>query len=161
MPRQVSSPFTGKDEDAKLGHRMKVDGETTYKKVKSSTLCLSIQMGIRQCIGSVMQEEEHDLLFTHFNVERTMSYPKEGSSLTLPHHYDDFSFTDYAPAAFRHFRQLFNYDTAEFMMSLCDQPVLHPMYFTPRAPDAHWYPFTLSLAERVVEPGRKRLDLLP
>ena len=115
-----------------------------------------------------MQEEEHDLLFTHFNVERTLDYPKEGSSLTLPHHYDDFSFTDYAPAAFRQFRKLFNYDTAEFMMSLCDQPVLVTTPLVYCSHKHHSYSlyllltplFTLVTAEGAVEPGRQRFHLL-
>lgn len=51
-------------------------------------------------------------------------FPKSGSSMTPPHHFDTFKFYSYAPYAFRSFRAEFGISTAEFMLSICDKPLI-------------------------------------
>eukprot|EP00053_Salpingoeca_punica_P018183 m.177307 g.177307 ORF g.177307 m.177307 type:complete len:784 (+) comp17378_c0_seq1:143-2494(+) len=112
--------------ERKIGHRKvdKITGETAYKKVKSSQLMEAIQMGVRQAVGGeLMQQPDRDLLHQDFETVVVTSYPREGSNITPPHHYEDFKFFSYAPVAFRHFRKNFGIDTADFLLSLCDKPL--------------------------------------
>ena len=42
----------------------------------------------------------------------------------MPHNGGDFKFYAYAPLAFRQFREDFGISTAEFMLSICDKPLI-------------------------------------
>eukprot|EP00730_Choanoeca_flexa_P006354 TRINITY_DN12142_c0_g1_i4.p1 TRINITY_DN12142_c0_g1~~TRINITY_DN12142_c0_g1_i4.p1 ORF type:complete len:1092 (+),score=278.89 TRINITY_DN12142_c0_g1_i4:155-3430(+) len=109
----------------KKGHRRvdKATGEVSYKKVKSSELMQAIQMGIRQAIGHTMQRRKRDLLVQDFDEVESQYYPREGTSTTPAHRYESFKFYSYAPLAYRHFRDAFNIDTRDFLMSMCDTPM--------------------------------------
>lgn len=48
---------------------------------------------------------------------------RSGTLRTPAHHFDSFKFHCYAPYAFRLFRKQFGIDSADFLVSLCDQPL--------------------------------------
>ena len=51
----------------KLGHRrVKVDGEVTYKKIQTTQLIGSIQLGVHHAVGSLANVPHRDLLMQDF-----------------------------------------------------------------------------------------------
>lgn len=110
---------------AKLGHR-RVDetGETTYKKTPSSALMSAIQLGIGFTVGRLSAKPDRDVLMQDFAEVETVSFPSEGTRETPSHRFSDFKFKTYSPVAFRYFRDLFGMNPAEFMMALCNEPLV-------------------------------------
>eukprot|EP00043_Microstomoeca_roanoka_P017750 m.186057 g.186057 ORF g.186057 m.186057 type:complete len:920 (+) comp16694_c5_seq1:339-3098(+) len=109
----------------KTGHRTlnTITGEVSYKKVKSTELMQAIQMGMRQAIGYTMQKRKRDILMQDFQEVESVYYPKEGTATTPPHKFENFKFYTYAPRAYRHFREIFGIDTADFLLSMCHKPL--------------------------------------
>lgn len=112
------------DKGRKIGHR-RVDeaGQVTYKKIETSQICGSIQLGIGNAIASLASKPERDLLMLDFAMIETTNYVKEGSKTTPAHHYSDFKFKSYAPVAFRYFRDLFGIKPEDFLVSFCSEPL--------------------------------------
>uniref|UniRef100_A0A914ZSC4 PIPK domain-containing protein n=1 Tax=Parascaris univalens TaxID=6257 RepID=A0A914ZSC4_PARUN len=111
-------------EKQKLGHR-RIDrqGEVSYKRVPTNALMGAIQLGIANSIGSLASKPKRDLLLQDFDVIETVSFPPNGSQLTPSHGYGDFRFQTYAPIAFRTFRDLFSIKAADFLRSICTEPL--------------------------------------
>ncbi|KAJ8962704.1 hypothetical protein NQ318_001101 [Aromia moschata] len=55
-----------------------------------------------------------------FMTVETTNFPSEGSNHTPAHHFSEFKFKNYAPIAFRYFRDLFGIQPDDFLMSMCD-----------------------------------------
>lgn len=112
------------NKDRKIGHR-RVDeaGQVTYKKIETSQICGSIQLGIGTAIASLASKPERDLLMQDFAMIETTNFVKEGSKTTPAHHYSDFKFKNYAPVAFRYFRDLFGIAPEDFLQSFCTEPL--------------------------------------
>nr|XP_002816448.3 phosphatidylinositol 4-phosphate 5-kinase type-1 alpha [Pongo abelii] len=109
----------------KTGHRgVDSSGETTYKKTTSSALKGAIQLGITYTVGSLSTKPERDVLMQDFYVVESIFFPSEGGDLTPAHHYNDFRFKTYAPAAFRYFRELFGIPPDDYLCSLCSEPLI-------------------------------------
>lgn len=102
-PRGVATVTrTRSDRDKKLGHRrVRTDGHTTYKKVQTSQIMGSIQLGIQHAVGGLASKPERDVLMQDFMTEETYNFPAMGSNHTPAHHYSEFRFKNYAPIAFR------------------------------------------------------------
>lgn len=47
----------------------------------------------------------------------TTNFPHEGSNHTPAHYYSEFKFKNYAPIAFRYFRDLFGIQPDDFLVS--------------------------------------------
>ncbi|XP_047523761.1 phosphatidylinositol 4-phosphate 5-kinase type-1 alpha isoform X23 [Pieris napi] len=110
--------------DRKIGHRRVGEGgEITYKKIQSSQIMGSIQLGIQHAIGGLASKPERDLLMQDFMTVETTNFPSEGSNHTPAHHYSEFKFKTYAPIAFRYFRDLFGIQPDDFLMSMCSAPL--------------------------------------
>ncbi|XP_037517262.1 phosphatidylinositol 4-phosphate 5-kinase type-1 alpha isoform X5 [Rhipicephalus sanguineus] len=120
-----SSAYKSKlDKEKKIGHRrVDEEGQITYKKIQTSQIIGSIQLGIGYAVGSLASKPERDLLMQDFAMVESIFFPGEGSNLTPAHHYSDFKFKAYAPVAFRYFRDLFSIKTEDFLMSLCHEPM--------------------------------------
>ncbi|XP_030766373.1 phosphatidylinositol 4-phosphate 5-kinase type-1 alpha isoform X10 [Sitophilus oryzae] len=113
-----------KDRERKIGHRrVGVGGEITYKKIQTTTIMGSIQLGIQHAVGGLASKPERDLLMQDFMTVETTNFPSEGSNHTPAHHYSDFKYKNYAPIAFRYFRDLFGIQPDDFLMSMCDSPL--------------------------------------
>ncbi|XP_039445686.1 putative PIP5K1A and PSMD4-like protein isoform X10 [Culex pipiens pallens] len=112
------------DKERKLGHRRVGEGgEITYKKIQTTQIMGSIQLGIQHTVGSLASKPRRDLLMMDFWELETISFPPEGSSMTPAHHFSEFKFKIYAPIAFRYFRDLFGIQPDDFMMSMCSAPL--------------------------------------
>ncbi|MFH4978877.1 hypothetical protein AB6A40_005586 [Gnathostoma spinigerum] len=111
-------------EKQKLGHR-RIDrqGEVSYKRVPTNALMGAIQLGIANSIGSLASKPKRDLLLQDFDVIESVAFPPNGSQLTPSHAYGDFRFQTYAPVAFRTFRDLFSIKAADFLRSICTEPL--------------------------------------
>ncbi|KAG5386636.1 hypothetical protein IGI04_038106 [Brassica rapa subsp. trilocularis] len=99
---------------------VKKPGYTVTAGHKSYDLMLNLQLGIRYSVGkhaSVLRELRHcdfdpkDKQWTRF--------PPEGSKCTPPHQSIDFKWKDYCPIVFRHLRELFTIDPADYMLAIC------------------------------------------
>ncbi|XP_076267613.1 phosphatidylinositol 4-phosphate 5-kinase 59B isoform X21 [Rhynchophorus ferrugineus] len=113
-----------KDRERKIGHRrVGVGGEITYKKIQTTQIMGSIQLGIQHAVGGLASKPERDLLMQDFMTVETTNFPAEGSNHTPAHHYSDFKYKNYAPIAFRYFRDLFGIQPDDFLMSMCDSPM--------------------------------------
>ena len=112
------------DKERKIGHR-RVDetGQVTYKKIETSIICGSIQLGIGHAIGSQASKQERDLLMQDFAMIETVNFPREGGKTTPAHPYTDFRFKSYAPVAFRYFRDLFGIERQNFLISFMQEPL--------------------------------------
>uniref|UniRef100_W8BCY7 Phosphatidylinositol 4-phosphate 5-kinase type-1 alpha n=1 Tax=Ceratitis capitata TaxID=7213 RepID=W8BCY7_CERCA len=112
------------DKERKIGHRRVGEGgEITYKKIQTSQIMGSIQLGIQHTVGSLASKPKRDLLMMDFFEIESITFPPEGSSLTPAHHYSEFRYKIYAPIAFRYFRDLFGIQPDDFMMSMCSAPL--------------------------------------
>ncbi|XP_029825436.1 phosphatidylinositol 4-phosphate 5-kinase type-1 alpha isoform X1 [Ixodes scapularis] len=118
-----SSAYKSKlDKEKKIGHRrVDEEGQITYKKIQTSQIIGSIQLGIGYAVGSLASKPERDLLMQDFAMVESIFFPGEGSNLTPAHHYSDFKFKAYAPVAFRYFRDLFGIQPDDFLLSLCNE----------------------------------------
>ena len=122
---------------SKLGHRREEDGVVSYKKIVTSELMGSIQLGLTHVIGMYNKwnshtestetghyrfgtlEKKRDVLITDFKLIETTSFPKSGSSTTPAHYYKEFQFGCYAPFVFHKFRHLYQILPDLYLSSLC------------------------------------------
>ncbi|XP_055849036.1 phosphatidylinositol 4-phosphate 5-kinase type-1 alpha [Episyrphus balteatus] len=110
--------------ERKIGHRRVGEGgEITYKKIHSTQIMGSIQLGIQHTVGSLASKPKRDLLMNDFWEIESINFPPDGSSITPAHHYSEFRFKVYAPIAFRYFRDLFGIAPDDFLMSMCASPL--------------------------------------
>ncbi|XP_022221662.2 phosphatidylinositol 4-phosphate 5-kinase type-1 alpha isoform X6 [Drosophila obscura] len=123
-PLRTANNNNKADKERKLGHRRVGEGgEITYKKIQTSQIMGSIQLGIQHTVGSLASKPKRDLLMMDFWEIESITFPPEGSSLTPAHHYSEFRYKIYAPIAFRYFRDLFGIQPDDFMMSMCTSPL--------------------------------------
>ncbi|KAK4800970.1 hypothetical protein SAY86_021457 [Trapa natans] len=106
----------------------KKPGQTISKGHKNYDLMLNLQLGIRYSVGkhgsvaSVLQQSDFDpkeKFWTRF--------PPEGSKTTPPHQSPEFRWKDYCPAVFRHLRELFQIDPADYMLAICGNDALREL----------------------------------
>lgn len=92
----------------------------------------SIQLGIQHAVGGLASKPERDLLMQDFMTVETCNFPTMGSNHTPAHHFVEFKFKNYAPIAFRYFRDLFGIQPDDFLVSHSRlkfrQPFLTTMY---------------------------------
>uniref|UniRef100_T1J4I1 PIPK domain-containing protein n=1 Tax=Strigamia maritima TaxID=126957 RepID=T1J4I1_STRMM len=123
-----STPRTPKvyrtEKERKIGHRrVDPEGQITFKKIQTSQIMCSIQLGISNSIGSLASKPERDLLMHDFAVIETAVFPSEGSNSTPAHRCAEFRFKTYAPVAFRYFRDLFGIQPDDYLLSMCNEPL--------------------------------------
>ncbi|XP_041015971.1 phosphatidylinositol 4-phosphate 5-kinase 1-like isoform X2 [Juglans microcarpa x Juglans regia] len=106
----------------------KKPGETISKGHKNYDLMLNLQLGIRYSIGkhaSILRE----LKPSDFDPKEKFwtRFPTEGSKITPPHQSVEFRWKDYCPIVFRHLRELFQVDPADYMMAICGNDALREL----------------------------------
>eukprot|EP01018_Ginkgo_biloba_P037662 Gb_24341 [translate_table: standard] len=96
-------------------------GETIFKGHRNYELMLNLQLGIRYTVGRITPEPTRDICSADFGPKARiwMRFPPEGSKFTPPHQSVDFRWKDYCPMVFRHLRELFKIDAADYMLSIC------------------------------------------
>ncbi|KAL5715676.1 1-phosphatidylinositol-4-phosphate 5-kinase [Ranunculus cassubicifolius] len=106
----------------------KKPGQMISKGHKNYDLMLNLQLGIRYSIGkhgSVLRKlsqadfDPREKFWTRF--------PTEGSKVTPPHQSVEFRWKDYCPLVFRHLRDLFNIDPADYMLAICGNDALREL----------------------------------
>ncbi|KAJ9673704.1 hypothetical protein PVL29_023329 [Vitis rotundifolia] len=107
---------------------IKKPGQTISKGHKNYDLMLNLQLGIRYSVGkhiSILR----DLKPTDFDPREKFwtRFPPEGSKLTPPHQSVEFRWKDYCPMVFRHLRELFQVDTADYMLAICGNDALREL----------------------------------
>lgn len=79
--------------------------------------------GIRFTVSRTNAKMDRELTDADFDTKHKMSFDVTGSELTPSAKYD-FKFKDYAPWVFRHLRQDFGLDPADYLMSLTSKYIL-------------------------------------
>ncbi|KAJ7530516.1 hypothetical protein O6H91_14G007000 [Diphasiastrum complanatum] len=104
-------------------------GETIFKGHRSYDLMLSLQLGIRYTVGKMTSEPKHDICPLDYGSRASvhMRFPRFGSKLTPCHQTVDFTWKDYCPKVFRHLRETFKIDSADYMLSLCGNDALREL----------------------------------
>ncbi|KAI5063235.1 hypothetical protein GOP47_0021782 [Adiantum capillus-veneris] len=104
-------------------------GETILKGHQSYGLMINLQLGIRYTVGKITPEPIREITSADFGSRARiwMSFPREGSQLTPPHESLDFKWKDYCPMVFRHLRELFKIDSADYMLSVCGDSALREL----------------------------------
>ncbi|XP_074263554.1 phosphatidylinositol 4-phosphate 5-kinase 1-like [Silene latifolia] len=106
----------------------KKPGQTISKGHKNYDLMLNLQLGIRYSVGkhsSILRElkprdfDPKEKFWTRF--------PPEGSKLTPVHKSTEFRWKDYCPVVFRHLRDLFQVDPADYMLAVCGNDALREL----------------------------------
>ncbi|XP_010558195.1 PREDICTED: phosphatidylinositol 4-phosphate 5-kinase 9 [Tarenaya hassleriana] len=130
----VNNGFTRPSKRAKRRHRRlvkesKKPGEVIIKGHRSYDLMLSLQLGIRYTVGKITPIQRREVRKSDFGPRASfwMNFPKAGSSMTPPHHSEDFKWKDYCPMVFRDLRELFKIDAADYMMSICGNDSLREL----------------------------------
>lgn len=85
----------------------------------------SIQLGIQHAVGGLASKPERDLLMHDFMTVETINFPTEGSKHTPAHYFHEFKIKNYAPIAFRYFRDLFEVQPQDFLVSHPKESMLH------------------------------------
>ncbi|WVZ23971.1 hypothetical protein V8G54_002515 [Vigna mungo] len=110
------------------GGEVKKPGQTVSRGHKSYDLILNLQLGIRYTVAkhaSIVRElrpgdfDPKEKFWTRF--------PPEGSRFTPQHHSVDFRWKDYCPMVFRHLRELFAIDPADYTLAICGSDSLREM----------------------------------
>ncbi|KAL9262205.1 Phosphatidylinositol 4-phosphate 5-kinase 1-like protein, partial [Drosera capensis] len=106
----------------------KKPGSTISKGHKNYDLMLNLQLGIRYSVGKhacILR----NLKQSDFDPKEKFwtRFPPEGSKLTPPHQSTEFRWKDYCPMVFRHLRELFQIDPADYMMAICGSDALREL----------------------------------
>uniref|UniRef100_A0A5B6Z6H5 Phosphatidylinositol 4-phosphate 5-kinase n=1 Tax=Davidia involucrata TaxID=16924 RepID=A0A5B6Z6H5_DAVIN len=107
---------------------VKKPGQTISKGHKNYDLMLNLQLGIRYSVGkhaSILRE----LKPSDFDPKEKFwtRFPPEGSKITPPHQSVEFRWKDYCPLVFRHLRELFQVDPADYMLAICGNDALREL----------------------------------
>uniref|UniRef100_A0A7S3LTG6 PIPK domain-containing protein n=1 Tax=Palpitomonas bilix TaxID=652834 RepID=A0A7S3LTG6_9EUKA len=108
----------------KIRHKLNAVGEVIYKGHTSYMIMKCIQMGVRVTVGQITPLEQRDLTVEDFASYIKQAFPTTGTETTPPHGFQDFKFKDYSPMVFRHLRERFRIDPADYMVSLCGDDAL-------------------------------------
>ncbi|KAF8365014.1 hypothetical protein HHK36_032979 [Tetracentron sinense] len=107
---------------------VKKPGQPISKGHKNYDLMLNLQLGIRYSVGkhaSILR----DLRPADFDPREKFwtRFPTEGSKITPPHQSVEFKWKDYCPMVFRHLRELFVIDPADYMLAICGNDALREL----------------------------------
>ncbi|CAM6114143.1 unnamed protein product [Calypogeia fissa] len=122
-------PRSARRRKSRTVKEIKRPGETIYKGHRSYDLMMNLQLGIRYTVGKITPEPKIELSPADFGYRASLSvkFPKSGTTLTPPHQSSDFKWKDYCPMVFRHLRELFKIDAADYMLSICGNDALREL----------------------------------
>ncbi|KAM0821878.1 hypothetical protein ACQ4PT_071886 [Festuca glaucescens] len=101
-------------------------GKTISTGHKNYHLMLNLQLGIRHAVGKSAAKPMRALKRADFDPVEKFStrFPPAGSKLTPPHQSSEFRWKDYCPMVFRHMRELFAVNPADYMLAICGDDAL-------------------------------------
>ncbi|KAK9691695.1 hypothetical protein RND81_09G212600 [Saponaria officinalis] len=107
------------------GDEVKKPGHPICRGHKNYELMLNLQLGIRHIVGKhAMKARALKTSDFEPSEKNWTRFPPEGSKHTPPHQSVDFKWKDYCPTVFRHLRELFGIDPAEYMLAICGSDAL-------------------------------------
>ncbi|XP_010916539.2 phosphatidylinositol 4-phosphate 5-kinase 2 [Elaeis guineensis] len=108
---------------------VKKPGQTISKGHKNYDLMLNLQLGIRYSVGKPASTQMRELRQADFDPREKFwtRFPPEGSKITPPHQSVEFRWKDYCPMVFRHLRNLFSVDPADYMLAICGDDALREL----------------------------------
>ncbi|XP_051139452.1 phosphatidylinositol 4-phosphate 5-kinase 2-like [Andrographis paniculata] len=111
-----------------IGGEAKKPGQTISKGHKNYELMLNLQLGIRHSVGK-HASTPRELRLADFDPKEKFwtRFPSEGSKITPPHQSMEFRWKDYCPVVFRHLRDLFQVDPADYMLAICGNDALREL----------------------------------
>ncbi|CAM6033964.1 unnamed protein product [Sphagnum compactum] len=129
VKENVGSTSQKKRRARKASKEIKRPGETIFKGHRSYDLMLNLQLGIRYTVGKITPEPKRDIGPSDFGGRARihMNFPRGGTPLTPTHDSCDFKWKDYCPMVFRHLREMFKIDAADYMISLCGDDALREL----------------------------------
>ncbi|KAF8404161.1 hypothetical protein HHK36_009041 [Tetracentron sinense] len=106
----------------------KKPGQTISKGHKNYDLMLNLQLGIRYSVGKPVSNLR-GLSPADFDPKEKFwtRFPSEGSKITPPHQSVEFRWKDYCPMVFRHLREMFTIDPADYMLAVCGNDALREL----------------------------------
>ncbi|CAM0876248.1 unnamed protein product [Alopecurus aequalis] len=109
--------------------RRRRPGTTISKGHRNYHLMLNLQLGIRYAVGKSAPKPTRDLRQADFDPGEKfwIRFPPAGSRLTPPHPSPEFRWKDYCPMVFRHMRELFAVDPADYMLAICGDDALREL----------------------------------
>ncbi|KAG0623343.1 hypothetical protein M758_3G166800 [Ceratodon purpureus] len=136
---------------------IKRPGETIFKGHRSYDLMLNLQLGIRYTVGKITPEPRHEIGPNDFGPRASihMNFPKSGTPMTPTHNSSDFKWKDYCPMVFRHLREMFKIDAADYMLSLCGDDALRELV----SPGKSGSVFYLSHDDRFIIKTMKKAEV--
>ncbi|XP_024388541.1 phosphatidylinositol 4-phosphate 5-kinase 9 [Physcomitrium patens] len=136
---------------------IKRPGETIFKGHRSYDLMLNLQLGIRYTIGKITPEPRHEIGPNDFGPRASihMNFPKAGTPMTPIHSSSDFKWKDYCPMVFRHLREMFKIDAADYMISLTGDDALRELV----SPGKSGSVFYLSHDDRFIIKTMKKAEV--
>ncbi|KAG9151768.1 hypothetical protein Leryth_002052 [Lithospermum erythrorhizon] len=128
LDREVDRMRSRKSPQRYEGPEMKKCGQVVVKGHKNYDLILSFQLGIRYTIGK-HAAIAHELRQDDFDPYEKFwtRFSPEGSKVTPAHQSPDFKWKDYCPMVFKHLRELFRIDPAEYMVAICGSDALREL----------------------------------
>ncbi|XP_073286005.1 phosphatidylinositol 4-phosphate 5-kinase 1-like [Primulina huaijiensis] len=111
-----------------ISGEVKKPGQMIGKGHKNYDLMLNLQLGIRHSVGKDASRLP-DLKLSDFDPKEKFwtRFPPEGSKTTPPHQSPEFRWKDYCPVVFRHLRELFQVDPADYMLAVCGTNALREL----------------------------------
>ncbi|WJX53790.1 Phosphatidylinositol 4-phosphate 5-kinase 2 [Trifolium repens] len=111
-----------------LDGEVKKPGQIVFKGHKNYDLMISLQLGIRYTVGKYVPVVR-ELRPGDFDPKEKFwtRLPLEGSKFGPQHQSVDFRWKDYCPMVFRHLRELFAIDPADYMLAICGSDSLREM----------------------------------
>lgn len=112
-----------------LSGEVKKPGQTISIGHKNYDLMLNLQLGIRYSVGRHATSMLRKLQPSDFDPKEKFwtRFPSEGSKKTPPHQSAEFRWKDYCPMVFRHLRELFQVDPADYMLAICGNDSLREL----------------------------------
>lgn len=106
----------------------KKPGQTISKGHKNYDLMINLQLGIRHTVGK-HGSISRDLKNSDFEPKEKFwtKFPPEGSKITPPHQSVEFRWKDYCPMVFKRLRELFQVDSADYMLAICESDALREL----------------------------------
>ncbi|KAK9766396.1 Phosphatidylinositol-4-phosphate 5-kinase [Basidiobolus ranarum] len=106
------------DEEQRIAIGTRID-----KDHKNYILMYNMLTGIRVAVSRCTGKSRRDLHDIDFSAAHKLAFDIVGNEMTPSSKYD-FKFKDYAPWVFRHLRELFGIDSAEYLVSLTSKYIL-------------------------------------
>jgi hypothetical protein len=149
ISKKLNKRKTLDDEDRVLIGTRVAEGHQNY------ALMYNMLTGIRVSVSRCNAKLDRNLSYVDFRAAHKMTFDVTGNELTPSSKYD-FKFKDYAPWVFRHIRDLFKIDPAEYLMSLTAKYILSELFSPGKSRSFFYYSRDFRFIIKTVHPVEHR-----